>query len=87
MGWMRWFLRGNIGQQLDISELQEQVDQMRTERDLEGFGSPKHRQLAEDLLQLQVRLGVLVRLLIEKGVISAEEYAKLIAVGQSRNGK
>jgi len=34
------------------------------------------------VLQLQVRLGVLVRLQIQKGVISAEEYAKLIAVGQ-----
>jgi hypothetical protein len=84
MGWMRWFLLGDIGQQLDINELQEQVDRMRTERDLEGFGSPKPPQLAEDLLQLQVRLGVLVRLLIEKGVISAEEYAKLIAVGQAK---
>jgi hypothetical protein len=36
------------------------------------------------VLQLQLRLGILVRLFIEKGVIAAEEYAWLIAAGQPR---
>jgi hypothetical protein len=84
MGWMRYFLLGGAGNRLDIDDLQDQVDRMRLERDLDSYGSPKNKQLAEDLLQLQVRLGVLVRLLIEKGVITAEEYARLIAVGQPK---
>jgi DNA-binding MurR/RpiR family transcriptional regulator len=84
MGWMRFFLLGSAGNRLDIEELQEQVDRMRAERDIESYGVPKNKELAEELLQLQVRLGVLVRLLIEKGVITAEEYARLIAVGQSK---
>jgi len=36
MSWMRFFLLGTYGQQLDIQELQEQVDRMRSERDLEN---------------------------------------------------
>ena len=84
MGWMRYFLLGTYGQQLDIQELQEQVDRMRTERDLENWNSRSKADLAEEVLQLQIRLGILVRLLIQKGVVSAEEYAKLIAVGQSK---
>ncbi len=35
--------------------------------------------LADENFALKLRLGLLVRLLISKGVITAEEYAKLIA--------
>jgi hypothetical protein len=39
--------------------------------------------LAEENLELKLRLGLLVRLLIARKVITAEEYASLIAEARS----
>ena len=44
----------------------------------------KVKELAEENVELKLRLGLLVRLLISKGVISAEEYASLIAGARPR---
>lgn len=43
------------------------------------------KRLAEENLELKLRLGLLVRLLISKGIISAEEFATLIADSRPRS--
>lgn len=85
MGWARFLLLGDLGQQLDIDEVHEHVERMRNERDLDNWDIRKIREVADELLELEVRHGLLVRLLITKGVISAEEYAGLIAATRSRS--
>lgn len=79
MGWARWLLLGDLGQQLDINDVQNQVERMRNERDFVNWDVRKIREIADELLELELRHGLLVRLLISKGVLTAEEYAKLIA--------
>ncbi len=66
-------------QRHQIQDLRSQVDQLRSEHDLANWDLPKLKDVAAENLELKVRLGLLVRLLISKGVISAEEYATLIA--------
>lgn len=51
---------------------------MRNERDLANWDIRKFREVADELLELELRHGLLVRLLIGKGLITAEEYAGLI---------
>jgi hypothetical protein len=52
---------------------------VRLDHDLAG-GEPRDlKNLAEENLELKLRLGLLVRLLITKGVITASEFAALIA--------
>ena len=68
----------NIDQERQLDELRQRVDQARLEHDLAG-GDRKVKELAEENLELKLRLGLLVRLLISKGVITAQEYAGLIA--------
>jgi hypothetical protein len=68
----------NVSQDRRISELRTQLDQERARTDL-ARGEHTVKDLAVENLELKLRLGLLVRLLIAKGVISAEEYAKLIA--------
>jgi hypothetical protein len=68
----------NLSQEHQLEELRGRLDQMRLERDLAG-GDRKMKELAEENLELKLRLGLLVRLLIAKGVITAQEYAELIA--------
>lgn len=73
-------LFADLGQELAIHRVQSEVAQFREEHERlveDNFHSSK--ELREENLQLKLRLGLLVRLLILKGVISAEEYAKLIA--------
>jgi hypothetical protein len=87
MGWARWLLLGDLGQQLDIDDLQEHVERMRNERDLTNWDIRHIREVADELLEMQLRHGLLVRLLIAKGVISAEEYASLVATARVKSGK
>jgi hypothetical protein len=68
----------NVSQERQLEELRGRLDQVRLEHDLAG-GDRKMKELADENLELKLRLGLLVRLLISEGVITAQEYAALIA--------
>jgi hypothetical protein len=63
----------NVSQERQLEELRRSHDRLRREHDLANGGSPQVKDLAEENLELKVRL------LISKGVITAQEYAALIA--------
>jgi hypothetical protein len=69
----------NVSQERQLSELRGRLDQVRLEHDLAAGEGLKPKDLAAENLELKLRLGLLVRLLISKGVITAQEYAALIA--------
>ena len=75
----------NVSQEHQLKELRGRLDQVRLEHDLAG-GNRKLQELAEENLELKLRLGLLVRLLIQKGVITAQEYAGLIAAAHPQPG-
>jgi len=68
----------NLDQHYQIRELRGRLDQIRLEHDLSAEDPRKLHTLVEENLELKLRLGLLVRLLISKGVITAQEYAALI---------
>ena len=72
---------GPVGAQ-DFGGLLHQVERIRIERDLATWDIQKIREVADELLELELRHGLLVRLLIGKGLITAEEYAGLIAAAR-----
>ena len=59
----------------------------RLERDLAGSDLAKVKQLAEENLELKLRLGLLLRLLISKGVIDAHELRSHGCRGSPHVGK
>jgi hypothetical protein len=69
----------NASQEPQLGEVREQVERLRLESDLARWDLGKVRELAAENLELKLRLGLLVRLLISKGVFTAREYAALIA--------
>ena len=69
----------NVSQERQIEELRVRFDRERLDRDLTGWDLARTKQLAEENLELKLRLGLLLRLLISKGVITAQEYAAMIA--------
>jgi len=68
----------NVDQERQIEDLRGRLDRVRLEHDLGAPDVQKIKKLAEDNVELKLRLGLLVRLLISKGLITAEEYAGLL---------
>jgi predicted nucleic acid-binding Zn-ribbon protein len=88
MGWMRTLFQGDIGQNLEIEALRERLDQMRDE------GTPAARTqkrqieaLQEEMHELKLRLGVLIKLLVAKNLLTAEEIASMIAALEPEDSK
>ena len=69
----------NVSQERQLDELRGRLDRAQLEQDLSVGNPQKLKELTEENLQLKLRLGLLVRLLISKGLITAQEYAALIA--------
>jgi len=65
--------------QKDVNELYKQFDRLQLEHDQKSWDLGKVKELAEENMELKLRLGLLIRLLIAKGVFTAEEYAKQVA--------
>lgn len=62
-----------------IKDLYSRFEKDRLERDLAAVDLATVKRLVEENQELQLRLGLLLRLLISKGVITAEEFAAAIA--------
>jgi cell division septum initiation protein DivIVA len=97
MGWGRWLLLGDLGQQMELSDHGAQIE------DQEERIRRLKKQLAEkasaidnaeaSLIQLQVEndqlklyLAAVVRILIEKGLTSAKEIKRLVEVIDVEDG-
>lgn len=61
-------------QERDLREVRERLDRLQRENDPRLV-----REVAEATLELRLRLTALARLLIAKGILTAEEYAAQIA--------
>ena len=62
-----------------LRNVRDDIDRMKVERDISGWDA---RELATENAELKLRLGLLVRLLISKGIINAQENAALITEAQ-----
>ena len=70
--------------QQDVNEVRRHLDRLELEHDQAHWDFRKVKELAEENMDLKLRLGLLVRLLIAKGVFTAEEYATLIANARAK---
>jgi hypothetical protein len=69
----------NLDQEHQLEELRGHLDRVRLEHDQTDWDIRNVKELAAENLELKLRLGLLVRLLISKGVFSAQEFAALIS--------
>jgi len=100
MGWMKYLLLGDFGQQLDLSEQKAEIDQLRHELRLERALSPTvesakaadtvsrfdFRQLQNEHDEVRLYLAALVRLLASKGVLTPEELNQCARMVDSEDG-
>jgi hypothetical protein len=82
MGWGRMFLMGNVGQQLDIGELEGAITEMQSaflENQRTDLGQAKSiAQLQRENHDLKLYLATLIRLLVSKAVIKPEEIETIV---------
>ena len=82
MGWGRMMLLGNVGQQLDIGELETAVTEMQNavidnqRTDLDQAKSIAT--LERENRDLKLYLATLIRLLVARGVIKPEEIETVV---------
>ncbi|HEX5400644.1 MAG TPA: hypothetical protein VFY06_16480 [Verrucomicrobiae bacterium] len=77
MGWGRMMLLGNIGQQLDIQDLENVIGRMQADaartQNLDRTQEQSIEELQRENHELKLYLATLVKLLVAKGVIRQEE--------------
>lgn len=82
MGWARTLLLGDIGNRLDIEDNEERVAQLRAElrrqRQTDADQDVVINLLADENDQLKLAIAGLARLLVDKGVASADEIESIV---------
>ena len=91
MGWGRYFLLGDFGQQMDLQEQQEELQRMRDTMELQRTTmqkDPTHliNQLQKENDELKLYLAALVRILVSKGVMTSAELKQMIETVDSDDG-
>lgn len=97
MGWGRYFLLGDFGQQLDLSDQKAELEQMREElmrsRMTTVSASSGTEALKRDLHALQCEndelrlyIAALIRLLVSKGTVTKEELTAIVNAVDSEDG-
>ena len=62
-----------------IDEIRNQLERRDLDWERAGGGPARLQEMAKENLELKLRLALLIRLLISKGIFAAEEFASLIA--------
>jgi polyhydroxyalkanoate synthesis regulator phasin len=90
MGWGRFLLLGDLGQQLDLADQKEEIENLRNELQ-RSHASP--RGVTGDIERLQAEndemrlyLATVVRLLVSKGIVSQEEIRRVVDAIDAEDG-
>lgn len=91
MGWGRMLLLGNLGQQLDIEEQRQEIQNLRNRVRSESHAAAQNVELRLDILEresdeMKLYIAALVRYLATKGQIDLNEFSKLIEEVDAEDG-
>ena len=84
MGWLRYMLLGDLGQQLDLDEQKAQMDSMRDElrraRPYAPSSQPQGdtRRLQKEIDELRLYVAALTRLLVSSNVVDKAELGRVV---------
>ena len=89
MGWGRLLLMGNVGQRLDIGDLEGSIKEMQSavleNQNVDLKQARSIEELRRENQDLKLYLATLIRLLVSKGVLKQEEVeATVNAIEQRR---
>ena len=88
MGWGRMLLMGNVGQQLDIGDVENAVNEMQSSfLENQQVDLKQERSITElrrENQDLKLYLATLIRLLVSKGVLKQEEVEATVNAIEQR---
>jgi Tfp pilus assembly protein PilO len=90
MGWGRFLLLGNLGQQLDLADQRREMRDLRAELRRAQRPQADATTLAElraENDELRLYLTALMRLLAAKGVVTREELEQIVAAIDAEDGE
>jgi hypothetical protein len=91
MGWGRMLLLGDVGQQLDIKDQREALEEMQTsisiERAMREGADELVGRLKRENQELKLYLAAVVRLLLAKKVVTVAEITNIVDVLDREDGK
>ena len=81
MGWGRYLLLGDFGQQMDLSDQRNELQRVRSSVEGQQYRDRQQdeqiRQLQQENVELKLTLNRRAHLLVSRGVISADDVTKL----------
>ena len=90
MGWGRYLLLGDIGQQFDLSDQKQQLDRVRADlnrtREVAADWKRDIEKLRRENDELKLYLAATIRLLTSKGVLTSSEVKDVVDVLDSEDG-
>ena len=91
MGWGRFLLLGNLGQQLDIQDQNMEIQHLRNELARQRNSSPiatslPIKELQKENDELKLYIAALVKILITKGVATSDEIKQMVQIIDSQDG-
>jgi hypothetical protein len=90
MGWGRYFLLGDLGQQLDLSDQKAEIDQLRQEIQRSRAAAPASGDTLAALQaendELRLYLAAVIRILVSKGVVTQAEMKQIVDVIDAEDG-
>jgi hypothetical protein len=81
-------LLGNLGQQLDIGDIQEEIARLRAEVESRGTADPgeRMRALEDQVAELRLYVSVLLRIVTSKGLVTQDQLRRLAEALDSADG-
>lgn len=91
MGWLRTLFLGDIGNRLDIADLETTVDRIHADvsdrRRSNASLESQFNALTEEHAETKLALAATLMLLIEKGVVEPSEVVKMVEVVDASDGE
>jgi len=93
MGWGRMLFLGDLGQQLDIGDLEREVARLRESHE-EAWRSASRvadltsevRRLSQELDEAKLYIATLIRLMVSKGVCTQEDISAVLRLVDKLDG-
>ena len=90
MGWGRWLLLGDLGQQMDLADQQAEIERLREQVQsrpaMPSSSEERLQALQRDNDELKLYLAVVIRLMVAKKIATADEIKAIVAAVDREDG-
>jgi hypothetical protein len=87
MGWGRYFLLGDWGQQMDLEDQRQDIDRLKRRLEMQAPPPAESLRLTGEINELKLYIAAIFRVLVTKKIVSQHELKDLIHAIDQEDGK